>query len=246
MIYAGEHHDEVLHHWRRADRRGIALCHVDFHDDLRGLLIDRRRAVAYPLGALARAAAPLDAGNFLAHAAIERRLDRVRWVHGLPGGRAWDAGIVRYETDLASLPHRLRHALSRSAGPEFPLAFEELVLDAWAGVLPGECLSVDWDCFASILDDPSDIDRRVAGFLGRLGPIVPRETHVVYSPEYSHPSLERFRALIGELSRRFDQPVEWLAPEFEQGRIGPRNVDAGLPRGLAMRAILFLRRHGIY
>jgi hypothetical protein len=244
LIHACEHHDEVLEHWRRHDRRNLAICHVDFHDDLRGLMIDRRRGVAYPIGALAEGRAPLDAGNFLAHAVLEGRVERVRWIHGLPGGRAWDTGIVRYSTDLFGLPHRLRHALRR--GPELPLVFEERVLARWSGPLAGEWLSVDWDCFASILDERREIPRRVTAFLDRLGSVIPEESYVVYSPEYSHPGLDAFRALVAELGRRFGQPVEWLAPELERGQARPREVNAALPSDAATRAILFLRRRGIY
>jgi len=244
MIHVAEHHDDLLRLWRRQDRRGLALCHVDFHDDLRGLMIGRRRGVAYPIGALARGAEALDAGNFLAWAVLERRVERVRWVHGVPGGRAWDAGIVRYESDVLGWPRRLGHLLRR--GGEFPLAFEELQLDAWNGPAPGEQLSVDWDCFASLLDDAAGIATRVARFLDRLGPQAPPETCVVYSPEYCHPSLGAFLELVAALARRFAQGVEWLAPGLRDGRLQPRPVDPLPSRGAWMRAALFLRRRGIY
>ena len=61
MIYVCEHHDAVLSHWRQRDLREIRLAHVDFHDDLRGLLVDRRRRVAYLVGAAASGAVELDA-----------------------------------------------------------------------------------------------------------------------------------------------------------------------------------------
>ena len=110
MIYACEHHDQLLSLWRDQNRRGLRLAHVDFHDDLRGLLIHRRRRRAYALGALARGEARVDSGNFLAHAVLEGRVERICWVHDVPGGRAWDLGIVRYESDLLAWPRRLGRA----------------------------------------------------------------------------------------------------------------------------------------
>ena len=244
MIYVCEHHDQVLSLWRERDLRGIALAHVDFHDDMRGLLVDRRRHVAYAIGKLARGEDPADAGNFLAHAITDGRLNRVRWIHDVPGGRAWDMGIVRFERDIFALPQRVRHAFS--GGQEYALRLEELLLDRWQGVLPGERLSVDWDCFASILLDASGIPRRVEAFLNGLGDTVPSETYVVYSPEYSHPTLDEFRGLLSELARRFNQPLEWLSTELEQGRTNPTSVDARLPTGPLPKLILRLRRMGIY
>ncbi len=244
MIYACEHHDQVLSLWRRQGRHEVALAHVDFHDDMRGLLVDRRRNVAYPIGSLARDEARLDAGNFLSHAVLERRVDRIRWVHDLPGGRAWDVGIVRYERDIFALPQRLRHVLT--GGREYPLTFAEILLEDWRGLAPGERLSVDWDCFASILLDAADISRRVDSFLRKLGREVPPETYLVYSPEYSHPTLEAFRDLALELTRRFEQPLEWLSPDLERGRPHPTGVEARLPTRPLMRLILQLRRWGIY
>jgi hypothetical protein len=244
VIYVCQHHDEVLAHWREQDRREIALAHVDFHDDLRGLLIDRRRGVAYPIGRLVRGLAPLDAGNFLAHAVLERRLAGIRWVHGRVGGRAWDAGIVRYESDLFATHHRLRHRLRGEA--EYPLEFEEVLLDRWSGPRPGELLSIDWDCFASILLDAENVGARVDAFLERLGAVVPPDTYLAFSPEYSHPGLETFRDLAARLGRRFAQPIEWLSAGLAEGRVEATDVCAAPPTGPLMRLVLFLRRRGIY
>jgi hypothetical protein len=244
VIYVLEHHDRLLELWREQDRREIRLVHVDFHDDLRGLLVDRSRGKAHPIGALARGQAPPDPGNFLAHAVMDGRLRSVLWVHGDPGGRAWDMGIVRYESDWLALHHRLAHRFRR--GAEYALAFRELPLDGWAGCAPGDLLSVDWDCFASVLLDDAGLEARVKAFLERLGDTEPEETYVVYSPEYSHPSLGSFRGLVDELGRRFGQPVTWLSPGLQEGRIEPRLPADRLPRDPLRRLILLLRRRGFY
>lgn len=244
MIYACEHHDAVLEHWKRRETRDIRLVHVDFHDDLRGLLVDRRRGLAYPIGSAAREWPAVDPGNFLAHAVVQGRVRAIRWLHDRIGGRGWDTGIVRYESDHMVAHRRLAHRLTRRA--EYPLEFEEGLLESWGGLEPGELLSVDWDCFASILTDRSTIDARVAAFLERLGSVVPQDTWVAYSPEYSHPSLEPFKSFVRLLGERFAQPVEWLSPELPAGRLHPTGVDASLPRGSLMRLTLYLRRKGIF
>jgi hypothetical protein len=219
---------------------------VDFHDDLRGLLVDRRRRRAYPIGAPARRFAAVDAGNFLAHAVLEGRIAELRWVHDIPGGRAWDMGIVRYETDLAAVPSRLRRALSAGAPAAVPLVFEEELLDSWRGLRAGERLSIDWDCFASVLLDEPGIGQRVSSFLDRLGAVVPPDVYLAYSPDYSRPSLDAFRDLATELGRRFAQPLRWVSPGLVEGRLHPSGVIARPSSAVLPRLILFLRRRGIY
>jgi len=244
VIYVCEQHDAVLELWRRQELRGIRLAHLDFHDDLRGLLIHLRQRHAYAIGALARGAAAVDAGNFLAHAVLDRRLEQIRWVHDQCGGRAWDAGIVRYSSDLFGWPHRLRHALR--GGSQVPLTFDEILLEDWGGLEMGERLSVDWDCFASILQDEAGIGARVESFLQRLSKEIPPDTYVAYSPEYSRPTLEAFKRLVAALAAHFGQPVEWLSPRLERGALHPTGVDPLPPRTPLIRMVLFLRRRGIY
>jgi len=244
VIYCCEHHDEMLLDWRRRDLRDVALAHVDFHDDLRGLLVDRRRDRAYRIGRATHELPALDAGNVLAHAVVEGRLRRLRWIHDLPGGRAWDAGIVRYESDLFAIHHRLRQRLA--GGAEFPLDFQESLLDTWSGPLPGELLSIDWDCFASILIDATSIDDRVERFIARMGSEIPPDTYVIYSPEYSHPTLDAFKRFVGRLGSLTDQPLEWLSDGLAQGQLSLTSACPDPPRDPLMRLALFMRRRGLY
>lgn len=244
MIYVCEHHDSVLRLWRDRDFKGIALAHVDFHDDLRGLLIDRKTGRALSSRALGRGDDPPDAGNFLAHGVIEGRLKSVNWVHDTIGGRAWDMGIVRYADDWTAWPRRLFGTFS--GGNTHRLEFHESLLRDWHGLMPGERLSLDWDCFASILQDARGIGGRVQMFLERLGPHVPEDSYIALSPEYSRPGLDAFNELIAELARRFDQSVHWVDPGLSEGRIHPTDLDTRLPTGLLGRFVLSLRRRGIY
>ncbi len=242
-VFVAAQHDRLLDLWRERNARGVRLAHVDFHDDLRGLLIDVDAGSAYPVDALARAAAPVDDGNFLAHAVLEGRLSSVRWIHDLPGGRAWDVGIVRYRSDLFALRHRLvQAALGR---PTYPLAFEELTLGVFHGLQPGEHLSVDWDCFASLHQDAGGIGARVSSFLDRLGDSVPPETFLAYSPGYCHPSLAAFGDFVRSLADRFSQPVEWIDQGLLAGREPTGTAAPRAPGPLASLA-LALRRLGLY
>jgi len=175
---------------------------------------------------------------------IEGRLDGVHWVHDAIGGRAWDMGIVRYTDDWSAWPRRLVGPFSN--GNPYALKFRESLLDDWDGVRQGEHLSIDWDCFASILQDREGISGRVQTFLDHLGEQVPEQTYVVFSPEYSVPGLDEFNALIDELARRFDQPVQWIDSDLAEGKLHPSDVDTRLPTGLWSRVILALRRFGIY
>jgi len=241
VILVAEHHDQLLQYWREEDRRGISLCHVDFHDDLRGLLIDRRQGRACAIGALKRGEAPADPGNFLAHAVLEGRVERVRWLHDVPGGRAWDAGIVRYSSDLTM---RLRG--EKVGSDSLPLHFEEQLLASWRGLQDGELLSIDWDCFASHLLEADSWRQRAARFIRGLGQHVPAESFLVYSPEYCRPSLEPFLEFAEQLSQRFGQPIEWLSPGLQTGDLTPASVETRLPTDLLMRCVIGLRRIGIY
>lgn len=241
MIRVAEHHDQLLHLWREEDRRGIALCHVDFHDDLRGLLIDRERRRACAVGGLKRGESPADPGNFLAHAVLEGRIDRIRWLHDLPGGRAWDSGIVRYTSDLTM---RLRGR--RVGGDSVALQFDEQSLTNWDGPHEGELLSVDWDCFASHLLEAGSWQARSDRFVDLLGARAPAESYLVYSPEYCQPSLDDFLKFAERLARRFDQPIEWLSPTLRRGEFTPAPVGSSLPSDPWMRCVLALRRIGIY
>ena len=70
VLYVIEKHDQLLQLWRSQDAANIRIAHVDFHCDMRGLLIDRQTRRAYRIGSILRR---VDVGNFLAHAVVEGR-----------------------------------------------------------------------------------------------------------------------------------------------------------------------------
>ncbi|MBN2498639.1 MAG: hypothetical protein JXR96_28875 [Deltaproteobacteria bacterium] len=236
MIAVAAGHQRLLELWRERGQQRISLCHVDFHDDLRDLLIDRAARTARPLGRMrTRPLPPADDGSFLAHAVIEGRLRSVRWVHGRPGGRAWDLGIVRYRSDLFSWLRIVR------AGRERAFEFDEIEQARFRGLWAGEQLSIDWDFAAARQMEPAGIGLRVRDLLGRLGPNVPPETFLCYSPAHCHPSLGAFRELAAELARRFGQELRFLEDLDSAGACAVPQPGPGL----VQRAVLLLRRAGI-
>lgn len=247
FVYVARWHDQVLNLWRQQQATGLSVLHLDFHCDLRGLLIDRRAQLAY--GIWDRFAEP-DPGNFLAHAVLQGQVAAIRWVHDVPGGRQYDIGTVKYESDLTALPHRLALTFGRKSG--IPIRYEVTPYAEWDGLKKGEVLDIDWDFFASTDYPPDSVERRAQAFLERDFPVVPQETYVTYSPEYSHPSQEQYLRFIDALAGKFRAEVVELKPESHMATSGSapnRTIPAPLFR-LARRTYHVtnreLRKRGIY
>ena len=103
--------------------------------------------------------------DFLAHAVARGIVGAVRWVHDRHGGRRYDVGTVKYESDLTALPHRILHRLR--GGEEAAVELDETTLDAWKGLRPGEELDVDRDALTSVEYHEAKARRLVAEFLDR-------------------------------------------------------------------------------
>jgi hypothetical protein len=212
VIYVARWHDQLLNLWREQRARSLSVLHLDFHCDLRGLLIDRGNQRAFRIWD--RFSAP-DPGNFLTHAVLLGHVDSVRWVHDDPGGRRHDIGTVKYESDLTALPYRFTHLLGRNPG--VPIGYQVIPYDSWDGLREGEFLDIDWDFFASTEYPISSIEGRIEAFLARDFPVIPEETFISYSPEYSHPTEARFRQFIEALASTYHAQVVQLSPEIALG-----------------------------
>lgn len=206
-IYVIKNHHELLRLWQSRGSRGVRLLHVDFHDDLRGLLVDRRRGKAWSAGVFRECADPPDDGNFLAHAVLDGLVRDIHWIRGRVGGRVYDSSIVWYESDWAAIPHRLAHAFRR--GREVPLTFRETVYEEWEGTAGNACLDIDWDFFASVELSPKGLSDRFAEFLGKIESAEPPEIYFCYSPGYVHPSREEFQWVIEQLSEQYACRPVW-------------------------------------
>lgn len=243
-----ERHHELLRLWRRQDADSLRIVHLDFHCDLRGMLVDQRKDRAFRI----RDRFPeLDQGNFLTHAVLEGRVESIRWVHDDPGGRSHDIGTVKLMSDFTALPYRVGLARRRSGA--LPLEYHIIEADQWRGLERGEHLDIDWDYFAAKEYDPSSITWRIERFWSDHAGVIPEVTYVCYSPEYSHPSRDRFDQFVGELASRFGAEVVAHAAPARPEEPNRSSVQRFVPDSAyraAQRAyrgaIKTIKRRGIY
>lgn len=244
-IYQIETHEQALHFWRQQGIRNARLLHIDFHCDMRGLLINQKNQMAWPIW---NRFPDLDEGNFLKHAVMEGVISGVRWFHDEPGGRKDDIKSVKFESDLSALPHRLSLTINRTNG--IPVDYEMAHIDQWSGIRPGEILDIDWDYFAANEYEVDSIDRRVERFLSLELNGTPEQTIVCHSPEYCHESDSQLAAFVDVLATRFEAEVVNLP------RPGVRNSNAIEKKRFGRilkpvkqfyhHAILGLRKRGVF
>jgi hypothetical protein len=247
VIYVVEQHDQVLSLWRAQQASSLHVLHLDFHCDMRGLLVDRQAQRAYRIWDMNPA---VGQGNFLTHAVLEGRVSGVRWVHDEPGGRSYDVGTVKYMSDLTALPHRWLLALKGRRG--IPIHYEVIPYTDWTGLVEGEHLDIDWDFFACTEYPADTIRDRVGAFLGREFRTVPDQVYVCYSPDFSHPSRAQFQRFVGDLAQIFEAEIIELQPNPEAPETRPyykKYVPTAmfrLIRRVYYGASLGLRKRGIY
>jgi hypothetical protein len=241
LIVADEH-VQIFDLWRERGERGLRIAHVDFHCDMRGLLVDRGRGAAWLVDRSDPRVRIVDSGNFLAHAVAQGIVGSVRWIHDAHGGRRYDIGTVKYESDLTALPHRILHRMR--GGAEAPIEFEETTLDAWTGLRPGEELDVDWDALASTEYDAAKAARLAREFLDRDLGAHPERSYLVYSRGYSHPDRSLFDRFAEQLAGKLGAEIRRLPPSSaeEPARSAARRGAEAVERAV----VLGLRRIGIY
>lgn len=224
VVYTMERHHEALHLWREQEALGLKVVHLDFHCDMRGMLVDRRRGRAYRIR---DHFSGLDQGNFLTHAVLEGRIDELRWVHDEPGGRADDIGTVKFESDLSAIPHRLM--LKYRKEPGIPLLYGVVTAARWDGLHEDEHLDIDWDHFAGTDYPIESVPDRIQAFWDRLGDVVPAQTTICYSPEYSHPSREMFEEFATTLAERFGASLVHREPPATGAGSNRRSMRSYVP-----------------
>ncbi len=237
LIVADEH-SQLYDLWIERENRQISLCHVDFHCDMRGLLIDRTKGKARYVWQCDPFMSGVDSGSFLAHAIMSRIVSKLRWIHDDFGGRKYDdLYCVKYETDFTSLPFRLAN------GKQWvQISYEELTFADWDGPEQAEHLSIDWDAIAHVDYDENRTRRLMAGLLERQ--YQPQSIFVCRSPQYSHPDTSKFAEFIAELERKFQTEAQYL-PLKQQPPLQPALLWR-LYHRMEYRALRLMRKRGIY
>ena len=243
-LYAIDQHDQLLHIWRELNASNLHVVHVDFHCDMRGLLVDRKRQLGWKISEVR---STLDEGNYLRYGIFEDIVDGVTWVHGTPGGRMCDFHTLKYSTDWSTRFHRKE----MDAQKPKPLRYEVSTMGEWQGTDEQVFLDIDWDTFADQSLPVTEIDSRVEEFLSKpIGPNL-RGIAVCYSRHHSHDTRERYDAFVSRLAEKFGAEVEKV--EYVEGsNVIPLRMKLIPPKIYsALQSIyhgfrLFLKRRGIY
>ncbi|MFA5516561.1 MAG: hypothetical protein WDA20_09770 [Desulfuromonadales bacterium] len=237
-LIVAEEHSQLYDVWIERGRRNLSVCHVDFHCDMRGLLIDRRRGRARFVWRNDPFMNRLDSGSFLAHAVMNGMVGNLRWVHDEFGGRKYDdLYCVKYESDFSALPFRFS-----GGGKWAPLRFTEQTFADWDGPQPGEYLSLDWDALAFAGYDEQRIRRLMAEILDREFTV--EGVFLAHSLEYCHPE----KALFDEFVARLEQKLKSLAvrlPNRLPPPLGP-SLPWKIYHQLEHLILRKMRRRGIY
>ncbi len=197
-LIIAEEHSQLYDLWLARGDRNLSVCHVDFHCDLRGLFIDRRRGRARFIWSRIPYIHQLDSGSFLSYAVMNSIVTKLRWVHDDFGGRKYDdLWCVKYETDCSALPYRL-FGRKRNV----PLTYAEQTFADWGGPQSGEYLDIDWDGIAFAEYDEKRIRRLMAEILER--DFKPEGIFVARSPAYCHPNAELFNEFVAGLGKKFN------------------------------------------
>jgi hypothetical protein len=196
-FFVADEHSQLYDQWRDRTSKNLAVCHVDFHCDMRGLLIDNWLQKARFVWRNDPYMNRLDSGSFLAHAIMQGIVSRLRWVHDDFGGRKYDQFYcVKYETDLTALPYRLSRRNSWVS-----LNFEETTFDNRAWLVNGEHLCIDWDGIA-YKDYDEDKIRSLMNMV-LANEVIPESIFVAHSPEYCHSNKNLFNEFIGNLENKY-------------------------------------------
>lgn len=203
-IYVADNHEQVYPIWQENEIKGAKLTHLDFHCDMRGIMIDRKAGRAFFTSQ--RETTFIDRGNFLAHAIMNGMISDISWVHGPRGGRAYDVGpVVSYESDTLAWLHRYNH--KKSGREAVALNFKQCLLKDWGGLQPNEILDLDWDAFASVEYDAAHREELIEAFFAKDFMHIPELTTLIYSPGYSDPDRKLFETFTNQLADKFGADI---------------------------------------
>lgn len=236
LIVAKEH-SSLLDLWQERDERSLSVCHVDFHCDMRGLLIDRPRGRARFVWQCDPYMRRIDSGSFLAHAIMQGIVAELNWVHDDFGGRNYDdLYCVKYEKDLSAKPFMLK----KKSWVYF--SYKETTFNEWKGPQEGEFLSIDWDGLAFAEYEDQHINRLISNFLAHE--LKSECVFVSHSPEYSNPDISLFDNFIKLLEKKLNTKAVFL-PEKSHGSIRA-NFWWNFYHGIEFMLLKFMRKFNFY
>ena len=235
-LILADNHEQVYSVWKERGMRGLKVAHVDFHCDMRSILIDRPRGRAFFTSH--RESTFIDRGNFLGHAIMNGIVTDVQWIHGPHGGRLHDDGpVVRYESDFLAPWYRFKH--DQAERKEASLTYRESLLSDWSGLRPGEQLDLDWDGLASVDYDPAHRNTLIEQFLSKDFGEGSDLSFLIYSPGYSDPDRSLYEAFAERLSEKLNAQIVRL-PRQALNRQGER---FGALRRMVPSHVKTLKRH---
>ena len=237
-LIVADKHSPLYDIWLAREYRKISVCHVDFHCDMRGLLIDRQRGKARYVWQSDPYMKCLDSGSFLAHAVMNGIVTNLRWIHDDFGGRKYDdLYCVKYESDVTALPFLL---MGRQSW--VPLTFQEQTFAEWGGPQQDEHLSIDWDGIAFVDYDKNLIRALMAEILERNFQAL--SIFVCRSPEYSHPEKSLFAEFIAGLEEKFKLKAVYM-PLKEHPPLTP-SMSWKIYHQIEYHILRLMRKRGIY
>lgn len=207
-LIVAQEHSQLYDLWIQNNEKDLSICHVDFHDDMRGLLIDRKFGTARFVSSHIPHIYMRDPGSFLSHAIMEGIVTKLRWVHDEYGGRKYDSQVVKYENDLTALPYLFLPA------KKVKIQFSEHTFKDWGGVREGEHLDIDWDAIAFRDYELPHIRSLMSEILDRNYPADMPRVYLVLSPDYCHPDIKLFDKFIRLLEKKFNTIAKHL-PDYQ-------------------------------
>ena len=237
-LIIAEEHSQLYDLWLKRGASNLAVCHVDFHCDMRGLLIDRRLGQACFVEKHIPYIHRLNSGSYLSHAVMNGIVTKLRWVHDDFGGREFDYfHCVKYETDFSALPYRLR-----GKNQCVPLTYTEQTFINWNGPQPGEHLDIDWDGIAFADYDEEHIHSLMAEILER--DFEPESIFIAHSPGYCHSNKSLFEDFISGLENKFH--VQAIRLPAIQAFEAPLSTLWNLYHNIDHRVVRLMHKIGIH
>lgn len=225
-LYVIENHNQLYDIWKRENVKGLDVAHLDFHCDMRGIMVNRKKQIAYRVPDVRKG---VDMGNFLAHSILEGMVGSVKWIFDTPGGRKYDVHTIKYSTDVTSTQYNLfaKMGLIRS----FPFQYEAVEFSKWRGAERTEFLDIDWDVFAALEIKADELTNRVERFFDKTHDKGLSGISVCYSPSHSHPTRTEFESFVDRVAAMCDAEIE-VVEEVQSPDSNRPLVRDLIPKGL--------------